>query len=62
MLEAFGKGASADIRRAKAILYHQITNDPGVESSDGAALTTENVEVAESEMNITSPMVRPTYM
>mmetsp|Transcript_36118 Transcript_36118/g.91148 ORF Transcript_36118/g.91148 Transcript_36118/m.91148 type:complete len:1152 (-) Transcript_36118:379-3834(-) len=56
MLEAFGKGASADIRRAKAILYHQITNDPGVESSDGAALTTENVEVAESEMNITSPM------
>lgn len=28
MLDAFGKGASVDIRRAKAALYYQITRDP----------------------------------
>jgi hypothetical protein len=29
MLDAFGKGASEDIRMAKALVYHQMTYQPG---------------------------------
>jgi len=49
MLEAFGKGASSDIRRAKAILYHQITNDMGPGAMEGVPLTEENVELTEGD-------------